>query len=82
MSRLPRDLSVWGMFAAADWLVEAVTVGLAGASVITWTVFVAKSLEIASAVRRQRQVLAAVDEAASLDAAPTDWNWLRPRSRN
>ena len=72
MSRLPRDLSVWGMFAAADWLVQAVMVGLAVASVITWTVFVAKSLEIASAVRRQRQVLAAVDEAASLDAAPTD----------
>ena len=72
VSRLPRDLSVWGMFAAADWLVQTVMVGLAVASVITWTVFVAKSLEIASAVRRQRQVLAAVDQAASLDAAPTD----------
>jgi biopolymer transport protein ExbB len=72
MSGLPRDLSVWGMFTTADWLVQAVMVGLAVASVVTWTVFVAKSLEIASAVRRQREVLAAVDEAASLDAAPTD----------
>ena len=72
MSGLPRDLSVWGMFSTADWLVQVVMVGLAVASVVTWTVFVAKSLEIGSAVRRQRQVLAAVDEAASLDAAPTD----------
>jgi biopolymer transport protein ExbB len=72
MPGLPRDLSVWGMFTTADWLVQAVMVGLAVASVVTWTVFVAKSLEIASAVRRQREVLAAVDEAASLDAAPTD----------
>jgi biopolymer transport protein ExbB len=72
LTRLPRDLSVWGMFVSADWLVQAVMVGLVVASVITWTVFVAKSLEIAAAVRRQRQVLVAVDEAASLDAAPTD----------
>jgi len=71
-SVLPRDLSVWGMFVAADWVVQAVMVGLAVASVITWTVFVAKSLELATAVRRQRQVLAAVDGAASLANAPTN----------
>jgi biopolymer transport protein ExbB len=40
------------------------------ASVLTWTVFVAKSLELAMAVRRQRRLLAAVDSAASLDKAP------------
>lgn len=72
MTRLPRDLSVWGMFVSADWLVQAVMVGLVVASVVTWTVFVAKSLEIASAMLRQRQVLGAVDEAASLAAAPAD----------
>ncbi len=69
---LPRDLSVWGMFLAADWLVQAVMVGLAAASVITWTVFLAKSLEMAAAFRRQRAVLRAVDSAPSLDAAPAD----------
>ncbi|HZX81940.1 MAG TPA: tonB-system energizer ExbB, partial [Reyranella sp.] len=37
-SILPKDLSVWGMFMAADWLVQAVMVGLAVASVVTWTV--------------------------------------------
>jgi len=60
------------MFVAADWLVQAVMVGLAVASLITWTVFVAKTLEITSAVRRQRRTLAGVDEAASLEAAPPD----------
>jgi biopolymer transport protein ExbB len=71
-SILPKDLSIWGMFMAADWLVQAVMVGLAIASVVTWTVFVAKSLELATAFHRQRAVLLAVDGAASLDDAPAN----------
>jgi biopolymer transport protein ExbB len=71
-SILPKDLSVWGMFMAADWLVQSVMVGLAIASVVTWTVFVAKSLELAVAFRRQSTVLSAVDAAASLDDAPAN----------
>src|SRR3569832_1148918 len=35
---LPRDLSPWGMFMAADIVVKAVMVGLAFASVLTWTI--------------------------------------------
>ncbi len=68
---LPKDLSVWGMFLAADWVVKAVMIGLVIASVLTWTVFVAKSLELAAAVRRQRRLLAALDSAPSLDKAPS-----------
>ena len=67
---LPKDLSVWGMFAAADWVVQGVMIGLVIASVLTWTVFVAKSLELAMAVGRQRRLLAALDTAPSLDQAP------------
>ncbi|WP_422016890.1 tonB-system energizer ExbB [Reyranella sp.] len=67
---LPKDLSVWGMFVAADWVVQGVMIGLVLASVLTWTVFVAKSLELAMAVRRQRRLLAGLDLAASLDKAP------------
>jgi biopolymer transport protein ExbB len=70
-SVLPKDLSVWGMFQAADWVVQGVMIGLVVASVLTWTVFVAKSLELMVAVRRQRRLLAAVDSAASLDKAPS-----------
>jgi len=69
---LPHDLSVSGMFLQADWLVQTVMAGLALASILSWTVFVAKSLELGSAARRQRNVLAAVESAPSLDKAPAD----------
>lgn len=69
---LPRDLSVLGMFLAADWVVQAVMIGLVVASVLTWTVFLAKSLELAAAQRRQTRALAAIDSAPSLDAAPAN----------
>jgi len=71
-SVLPRDLSVWGMFMQADWLVQGVMVGLAFASVLTWTVFLAKTVEIAAVARRQRASLAAIDRAPSLAEAPAD----------
>jgi biopolymer transport protein ExbB len=46
---LPQDLSPWGMFMQADWVVKAVMIGLAFASIVTWTVWLAKSLELAAA---------------------------------
>jgi biopolymer transport protein ExbB len=66
---LPRDLSPWGMFAAADWIVKTVMIGLALASVITWTVWLAKSLEIVAAKRRAARALAALATARSLAEA-------------
>src|SRR3954466_16366489 len=42
---LPRDLTPWGMYQTADPLVKAVLVGLVIASVITWTVWLSKSIE-------------------------------------
>ena len=44
--RLPRDLSPWGMFMAADIVVKAVMIGLAFASVLTWTIWFAKAIEL------------------------------------
>src|SRR6266702_1213708 len=79
-SLLPHDLSVWGMFTQADWLVQAVMVGLAVASVLTWTVFVAKSLELTAAARRQRGTLAAVQVELKLSAdAAQDREGLKER---
>jgi biopolymer transport protein ExbB len=49
---LPRDLSPWGMYLNADPVVKAVLIGLAFASIVTWTVWLAKSLEIFFAKRR------------------------------
>jgi biopolymer transport protein ExbB len=57
---LPEDLSPWGMFENSDLVVKAVIIGLALASFVTWTVWVAKTLELRSArgeVRRDLRVL-------------------------
>ena len=43
---LPRDLSPWGMFLTANGVVQAVMIGLVLASVITWTVGLAKAIEL------------------------------------
>jgi biopolymer transport protein ExbB len=66
---LPRDLSPWSMFASADIVVQAVMVGLAFASVVTWTVWLAKSTELLLARRRVRTALNAIGEERSLAAA-------------
>src|SRR6516165_5899812 len=42
---LPRDLSPWGMYLNADPVVKAVLIGLAAASIVTWTVWLAKTIE-------------------------------------
>jgi biopolymer transport protein ExbB len=66
---LPRDLSPWGMFLSADVVVKAVMVGLALASFVTWTIALAKGLEILSAKRRLRRELAALARTPSLPEA-------------
>ena len=61
VAELPQDLSPWGMFLHADQIVKAVMIGLAVASLVTWTVWVAKSIELfgaRTAVRRGLRVLA------------------------
>jgi biopolymer transport protein ExbB len=57
------------MFQAADVVVKAVMIGLAFASLITWTVWIAKSLELAVARARLRRGLAAILAAPDLAAA-------------
>lgn len=68
-STLPRDLSPWGMFMAADIVVKAVMVGLAFASLVTWTVWLAKSIEITGAGVRARRAAKAIATARSLSDA-------------
>ena len=68
-AQLPHDLSPWGMFMAADWVVKAVMIGLAFASVVTWTVWLAKSVELMAAQTRVRKALRGFLASASLDEA-------------
>jgi len=64
---LPRDLSPWGMFLNADPVVKAVLIGLAFASLVTWTVWLAKSIEIFFAKRRVRAASKALAGIRSLE---------------
>lgn len=66
---LSHDLSPWGMYQAADWVVKAVMIGLVLASVITWTVALAKGLELGRAKRRLRTELAGLKSARNLKQA-------------
>ena len=65
-AHLPRDLSPWSMFMQADILVQGVMVGLVFASLVTWTVYLAKSIEFVAAMRRLRRAMAVVVAARSL----------------
>jgi biopolymer transport protein ExbB len=69
---LPHDLSPWNMFVSADIVVQAVMIGLIIASVVTWTVWLAKSLELWIALRRTRRSLAALRKETSLTDAVHD----------
>jgi biopolymer transport protein ExbB len=64
-----RELSPWSMFLAADVLVKAVMVGLAFASLVTWTVFIAKWFELSVTQRKLRRSLARISDARSLAEA-------------
>ncbi len=63
------ELSPWTMFLQADIVVKAVMVGLALASVITWTIFIAKKIELGRARWRLRSALKEIGEARSMSEA-------------
>ena len=75
---LPHDLSPWGMFIAADLVVKAVMIGLAAASVMVWSIWIAKSLQLMVARRALRLSRAALGAETSLLAAESA---LPPGSR-
>ena len=57
------------MFLAADILVKAVMVSLAFASLVTWTIFLAKTVQVELARRRLKAALEKLYDARSLAAA-------------
>jgi biopolymer transport protein ExbB len=68
-AELPRDLTPWGMFWSADIIVKMVMLGLIFASVLTWTVWLAKTIELVVARRRLAQAQAVLAVARSLAEA-------------
>jgi biopolymer transport protein ExbB len=68
-AELHDDLSPWGMFLNADLVVKAVIIGLAFASLVTWTVWLAKSLELRGARRDVRNAVRILVNAQTLAQA-------------
>jgi biopolymer transport protein ExbB len=64
-----RELSPWSMFLAADVLVKAVMIGLSFASLVTWTIFIAKMIELSLVERKLRAALDKISDARSLSEA-------------
>jgi biopolymer transport protein ExbB len=69
MSVTLRELSPWSMFLSADILVKAVMIGLAFASLVTWTIFIAKIIELSLVQRKLRAALGKIGDARSLAEA-------------
>jgi biopolymer transport protein ExbB len=73
---MANDLSPWGMYQHADIIVKLVLIGLAIASVITWTIWIAKGFELQAAKRRLRAEVATLKKARTLkdarDSAPKE----------
>jgi biopolymer transport protein ExbB len=66
---LPHGLTPWGMFAAADTIVKAVMIALIFASVLTWAIWLTKTLELLSARRRLARAHRALSAGRSLAQA-------------
>jgi biopolymer transport protein ExbB len=66
---IPRELSPWSMFLSADIFVKAVMISLAFASLVTWTILLAKLAELALARRRVNAALRRIGNARSLAEA-------------
>jgi biopolymer transport protein ExbB len=64
-----KELSPWTMFKSADVVVKAVMIGLAFASLVTWTIFIAKMIELAVVQRKVRSALSKIADARSLAEA-------------
>jgi biopolymer transport protein ExbB len=66
---LPHELSPWAMVQGADIVVQSVMGGLVFASVLTWTIALAKLLELTAASRRAAATVEALRAAESLEHA-------------
>lgn len=66
---LAHDLSPWGMYQGADIVVKAVMIGLILASILTWTIGIAKGLELMRAKRLLRREALEMKKARSLKQA-------------
>ncbi|BCP54657.1 tonB-system energizer ExbB [Kaistia sp. 32K] len=68
---LPHDLSPVGMYMQADIVVKTVMIGLGIASILTWAIFLSKSLELFAIRHRTRSLAERITHSRSLAEAET-----------
>jgi len=66
---LPHNLSPWNMFMGADIVVKSIMGLLAFASLVTWIIWLAKTLELLGARMRARRALKVIQSALTLQEA-------------
>ncbi|WP_133405990.1 tonB-system energizer ExbB [Parashewanella tropica] len=64
---LPADLSPWGMYLAADWVVKSVMILLLLASILTWGIFVAKQVQLYKQTKLAKGFLSQILSAEKFD---------------
>lgn len=69
MATALHELSPWSMFMSADIIVKIVMAGLAFASLVTWTVFIAKMIELTLVQQGLRSALRKIADSRSLGEA-------------
>lgn len=69
VGELPQDLSPWGTFLDAEQFVKALMIGLAVASLVTWTIWFAKSIELIGARATVQRALRMLVETNTLAQA-------------
>jgi biopolymer transport protein ExbB len=69
IASLPHDLSPWSMFMNADIVVKATMVGLAFASLMPWTIWLAKGHELLVTRRRASAAMRILVSTSSLNEA-------------
>lgn len=76
------DLSPWGMYQAADIVVKGVMIGLVFACFVTWTIWLAKTIELGVAKTKLRSGIQKISSAESLTHALQAFEGIRgPASR-
>ncbi|WP_296615413.1 tonB-system energizer ExbB [Sphingomonas sp.] len=66
---VPRNVTYWEMFTHATLIVKAVMLLLLAASLVTWTIWIAKLVELRSAKSRLKADIATLNAAPSIEKA-------------
>jgi biopolymer transport protein ExbB len=65
----PREFSPWTMFLSANAVVKAIMLGLVFASLVTWTIFIAKTIQLSRAQKLVKDALARISDTWTLNEA-------------